>query len=79
MQARRAEIAAMVDRGAFGNRFFGDPTTGEEFLRGWEFYLQACEAGFWHQGMCVFQVQLAKHLATVPISRDYMYREGARV
>ncbi|MEX0852162.1 MAG: cyclopropane-fatty-acyl-phospholipid synthase family protein [Bauldia sp.] len=64
-QARRAEAAAI----------FGEP-----FCRMWEFYFQLCEIGFRYQGLCVFQLQLAKSIDVVPLTRDYVYggrRRGA--
>jgi cyclopropane-fatty-acyl-phospholipid synthase len=45
----------------------------ERFCRMWEFYLQVCELGFRYQSLCVFQVQLAKKIGAVPVTRDYMY------
>ena len=45
----------------------------------WEYYLQVCELGFHYQSLCVFQVQLAKKIGAVPVTRDYMYdRQDAR-
>jgi len=44
----------------------------ERFCRMWEFYLAACEAAFRVQDLMVFQIQLAKRIDTVPITRDYM-------
>ncbi len=41
----------------------------------WEFYLAASEMAFRHQGMMVFQIQLAKRVDAVPITRDYIPRE----
>jgi len=55
--ANRAEVARVYD-----NRF----------CRMWEFYLAACEAAFRHGGLVVFQFQLAKRNATVPLTRDYI-------
>ena len=50
----------------------------ERFCRMWEFYLAACEAGFRHGGLMVFQIQLAKRLDVVPLTRDYIaHREAA--
>lgn len=48
----------------------------ETFCRMWEFYLAACEMGFRHGSLMVFQLQLAKRVDTVPITRDYMYRNA---
>ena len=41
----------------------------------WEFYLAAAECGFRHGGLMVFEIQLAKRLETVPLTRHYI---GAR-
>jgi cyclopropane-fatty-acyl-phospholipid synthase len=38
----------------------------------WEFYLAASEASFRYDGLVVFQLQLAKRLDTLPMTRDYM-------
>jgi len=46
----------------------------EEFCRMWEFYLISSELCFRHQGLMVFQIQLAKRADAVPITRDYMTR-----
>lgn len=45
----------------------------ERFCRMWEMYLAGCEMGFRYEGLAVFQIQLAKKLETVPLTRDYMY------
>lgn len=55
--ARRGEAVAMYD---------------ERFARMWEFYLAASEASFRYDGLVVFQLQLAKRLDTLPMTRDYM-------
>ena len=44
----------------------------ERFCRMWEFYLAGAEMAFRHEGQVVFQVQLAKRVDTLPITRDYM-------
>ena len=44
----------------------------ERFCRMWDFYLAAMEASFRRQGLVVFQVQLAKRIDSLPITRDYM-------
>jgi cyclopropane-fatty-acyl-phospholipid synthase len=46
----------------------------ETFCRMWEFYLAASEAAFRHQNLVVFQVQLAKRVKALPITRDYMFK-----
>ncbi|WP_416898842.1 MAG: class I SAM-dependent methyltransferase [Minwuia sp.] len=45
----------------------------ERFCRMWEFYLQSCEANFRESFLTVFQMQLAKNINTVPMTRDYIY------
>jgi cyclopropane-fatty-acyl-phospholipid synthase len=44
----------------------------ERFCRMWELYLILCELGFRHQKLMVFQIQLARQLDTVPLTREYM-------
>jgi cyclopropane-fatty-acyl-phospholipid synthase len=62
--ARREEMAALYD---------------ERFCRMWEFYLAWSEMAFRHQGMVVFQIQLAKRQGTVPLSRDYIVEAEERL
>jgi cyclopropane-fatty-acyl-phospholipid synthase len=57
-----------------------DPVRHDErFCRMWEFYLQSCEAGFLYSGLTVFQLQLAKKIDSLPITRDYMLAEERRL
>ena len=49
------------------------------FVRMWEFYLAASEVAFREQAMMVMQIQLAKRQDVVPITRDYIAREEARL
>ena len=55
----------------------------ERFCRMWEFYLAGSETSFRHEGMAVFQLQIAKQIDTLPLTRDYMlteelaYQDGA--
>ncbi|HKA73886.1 MAG TPA: cyclopropane-fatty-acyl-phospholipid synthase family protein [Xanthobacteraceae bacterium] len=51
----------------------------QRFLRMWEFYLAASEMSFRHSGLMVMQLQLAKREGAVPITRDYIAREEARL
>jgi cyclopropane-fatty-acyl-phospholipid synthase len=44
----------------------------ERFCRMWEFYLAGSEIAFRHQGHLNFQIQLAKKVDTVPLTRDYI-------
>ncbi|WP_126974540.1 SAM-dependent methyltransferase [Frigidibacter oleivorans] len=43
------------------------------FLRMWRYYLIASELSFREGRQCVFQIQLAPRVATVPLTRDYLY------
>jgi cyclopropane-fatty-acyl-phospholipid synthase len=49
------------------------------FVRMWEFYLASSEMSFREQNMMVFQLQLTKRQGVVPITRDYIMREEARL
>jgi len=49
------------------------------FCRMWEFYLAAAEMAFREQGMMVFQAQLTRRQGVVPMTRDYIMREEARL
>ena len=51
----------------------------EKFCRMWEFYLAGSETAFRYQGLVVFQLQLAKGVATLPITRDYMWQVEQRL
>jgi cyclopropane-fatty-acyl-phospholipid synthase len=44
----------------------------ERFCRMWEFYLQSCEVGFRRMGWMNFQLQLARDVESVPLSRGYI-------
>jgi cyclopropane-fatty-acyl-phospholipid synthase len=60
--ARRDSIAAMAD---------------ERFCRMFEFYLAAVELAFRRQGHVTFQLQLARGIETLPLTRDYMMEGSA--
>ncbi|MGY4309159.1 cyclopropane-fatty-acyl-phospholipid synthase [Bradyrhizobium sp. USDA 4369] len=51
----------------------------ERFARMWEFYLAASEMAFRKQNMMNFQIQLTKRQGVVPMTRDYIQREEARL
>jgi cyclopropane-fatty-acyl-phospholipid synthase len=51
----------------------------QRFVRMWEFYLAASEMAFREQAMMVMQLQIAKRQDVVPITRDYIAREEARL
>ncbi|MGH6994466.1 MAG: class I SAM-dependent methyltransferase [Stellaceae bacterium] len=45
----------------------------ERFCRMWEFYLAGSEIAFRYQGHMVWQMQMARRVDTVPLTRDYMF------
>jgi cyclopropane-fatty-acyl-phospholipid synthase len=49
------------------------------FVRMWEFYLACSEMAFRKQNMMNFQIQITKRQGIVPITRDYIPREEARL
>ena len=44
----------------------------DRFCRMWEFYLASAEASFRWARLLVFQMQVARDIAAVPLTRDYM-------
>jgi cyclopropane-fatty-acyl-phospholipid synthase len=51
----------------------------ERFARMWEFYLACSEMAFRKQNLMNFQIQLTKRQGVVPMTRDYIGREEARL
>ncbi|MGD0848111.1 class I SAM-dependent methyltransferase [Bradyrhizobium sp.] len=51
----------------------------ERFALMWEFYFACSEMSFRKQNLMNFQIQLAKRQGVVPMTRDYMTREEARL
>jgi len=51
----------------------------ERFARMWEFYLAVSEMAFRKQNMMNFQIQLARRQGAVPITRDYITGEEAKL
>lgn len=49
------------------------------FCRMWEFYLCVSEMAFRYRGHFVFQLQLAKRVDAVPITRDYIAETESRI
>jgi cyclopropane-fatty-acyl-phospholipid synthase len=45
----------------------------QRFCRMWEYYLVASEMSFRYAGFMVFQIQLAKAVGAVPLTRDYLF------
>jgi cyclopropane-fatty-acyl-phospholipid synthase len=69
---------------AWRQRFLAHRSEVEEFydarfVRMWEFYLAASEIAFREQAMMVFQLQLTKRQGVVPMTRDYIMHEEARL
>ncbi len=62
--AHREEIVALYD---------------ERFYRMWLFYLAGAEAAFRYGGLVNWQVQFLRRRDAVPMTRDYMYEESARL
>ena len=44
----------------------------DRFCRMWEFYIAGAEAGFREGALVVFQLQMIRDRATLPLTRDYM-------
>ena len=51
----------------------------ERFARMWEFYLAASEMSFRKQNLMNFQIQLTKRQGVVPMTRDYLASEEAKL
>ena len=49
------------------------------FRRMWDFYLAACVGAFEHGSSCVMQLQLGRERDGVPLTRDYLAAEAARL
>jgi cyclopropane-fatty-acyl-phospholipid synthase len=62
--AHKAEIVALYD---------------ERFYRMWEFYLVGAEAAFRYGGMVNWQLQYVKRRDALPMTRDFMFEEEARL
>ena len=62
LDRHRADIAALYD---------------ERFCRMFEFYLAGAELAFRHQGHMVWQMQLARQVDAVPLTRDYIAQAEA--
>jgi cyclopropane-fatty-acyl-phospholipid synthase len=51
----------------------------ERFALMWEFYLASSEMSFRKQNLMNFQIQLSKRQGVVPMTRDYIVREEAKL
>ena len=45
----------------------------EKFLRMWEFYLLISKYSFINMGNVVYQIQIAKNIENLPLTRNYIY------
>lgn len=57
---------------AAANRTAIEAIYDARFYRMWEFYLASCEMGFRWNGLMVFQLQIARDIASLPITRNYI-------
>jgi cyclopropane-fatty-acyl-phospholipid synthase len=64
LSARHDAVAALYD---------------ERFCRMFEFYLSGAELAFRHKGHMVWQMQLARRVDAVPLTRDYIIEAESRV
>ena len=69
---------------AWRERFLAHAEEAEQFydkrfVRMWEFYLAASEMSFRKNAMMNIQIQLSKRQGIVPMTRDYIGREEARL
>src|SRR5687767_8793938 len=62
--AAREEITALYD---------------ERFFRMWQFYLAGAEAAFRYGGLVNWQLQYVKRRDAIPMTRDFMFEEAARL
>jgi cyclopropane-fatty-acyl-phospholipid synthase len=51
----------------------------QRFVRMWEFYLASSEIAFRDGNMVVFQIQMTRRKGVTPATRDYIFREEARL
>jgi cyclopropane-fatty-acyl-phospholipid synthase len=61
-RARKADIVALYD---------------ERFFRMWEFYLAGAIMAFRHDDHLVWQIQLSRKRDAVPLTREYLAKQGA--
>ncbi|PWR25365.1 SAM-dependent methyltransferase [Zavarzinia aquatilis] len=68
-----AETLKEWRRRFLANRDKAEALYDARFCRMWDLYLASCEASFRVGGQVVFQVQLGHDVASLPITRDYLY------
>ena len=64
IMAKRAEIEAIYDA---------------RFFRMWQYYFAGCTSAFEHGVLCVYQLQYVRQRGSLPLTRDYMTHEEARL
>jgi cyclopropane-fatty-acyl-phospholipid synthase len=69
---KRNEVVRLFEEDPMLRSRFG---SADRFIRMWEYYLAGFEASFRHNGLVVFQIQLAKNISAVPLTRRYMYED----
>jgi cyclopropane-fatty-acyl-phospholipid synthase len=45
------------------------------FIRMWQYYLSSMENSFRYGNILIYQIQLAKHIDTLPLTRDYLHSD----
>jgi cyclopropane-fatty-acyl-phospholipid synthase len=70
--AKRKEVVRLFEEDPVLEARFGG---ADRFIRMWEYYLAGFEASFRYYGLAVFQIQLAKNISAVPLTRGYMYED----
>lgn len=70
--AKRKEVTRLFEEEPILKTRFGG---ADRFIRMWEYYLAGFEASFRYYGLAVFQIQLAKNINAVPLTRRYMYED----
>jgi cyclopropane-fatty-acyl-phospholipid synthase len=69
---KRNEVIRLFEEDPMLRTQFG---SADRFIRMWEYYLAGFEASFRYNGLVVFQIQLAKNISAVPLTRRYMYKD----
>lgn len=72
--AKKDEVARFFAEDSSLRRAYG---SAERFIRMWDYYLAGSEVSFQLYGLAVFQIQLAKKIDIVPLTRDYLYADDS--
>lgn len=60
-------------RARFSENPSGFDKADDRFNRMWQYYLSSMENSFRRGNILIYQIQLAKHIDTLPMTRDYIY------